>query len=198
MDIVISNLTKRFGENTVLDRFCATFRAHELTCIMGPSGGGKTTLLNILMGLMPPDSGAVQGVPRLKSAVFQEDRLCEGFHAVSNVRLVCDKMMGNDLIISHLERIGLKDNLTKPVSEFSGGMKRRVAIVRAMLAPSDILFLDEPFKGLDDRTKRETMEYVRNNTNGRTVVLVTHNMEEVKVFGGQLVSLGRGEDAYEN
>ncbi len=194
MDIVVSDLTKSFGTNRVLDKCNATFPEHETTCLMGPSGCGKTTLLNILMGLTCPDSGTVQGVPQLKSAVFQEDRLCENFNAVANVRLVCDKSVDDSLIIKHLEDIGLKDSLRQPVSELSGGMKRRVAIVRAILAESDILFLDEPFKGLDEETKRATMQYVRDNIKGRTVILVTHNIEEARMFAAQLVTM-KGKDS---
>lgn len=193
MDMVVSDLTKSFGANRVLDKFNATFPEHKTTCIMGPSGCGKTTLLNILMGLMCPDSGTVRGVPQLKSAVFQEDRLCESFNAVANVRLVCDKNVDNSQMIKHLEGIGLKDSLKQPVSELSGGMKRRVAIVRAILAESDILFLDEPFKGLDEETKRATMQYVRDNTKGRTVILVTHNIDEARAFDAYLVTM-KGKD----
>jgi NitT/TauT family transport system ATP-binding protein len=105
------------------------------------------------------------------------------------VRLVCDKRVDDAKIISHLERVGLKDSCKKPVRELSGGMKRRVAIVRAILAPSEILFLDEPFKGLDDETKKATMEYVKENIVGKTVIMVTHNIEEVRALKGSLLLL---------
>lgn len=187
MDIVISGLTKSFGSNIVLNGFSTIIREKRMTFIMGPSGCGKTTLINILMGIVIPDSGAISGVPTLKSAVFQEDRLCENFNAISNIRLVCDKKTKNETIAEHLEKIGLKGNLKKPVSEFSGGMKRRVAMVRAILAKSEILFLDEPFKGLDTETKKITMEYLKENTKGKTVIIVTHDMEEVKAFEGELI-----------
>ncbi|MDD2497183.1 MAG: ATP-binding cassette domain-containing protein [Desulfitobacteriaceae bacterium] len=189
MDIIVSDLSKSFGANCVLDRFNAIFPEHGMTCIMGPSGCGKTTLINILMGLISPDSGTVFGVPRLKSAVFQEDRLCEGFNAVSNVQFVCDKMVNRSRNILHLENIGLKDSLNQPVRELSGGMKRRVAIVRAIIPQSDILFLDEPFKALDDETKKVTMDYVKDNTKGRTVIMVTHDINEAKAMGGQLLTM---------
>ncbi len=190
MDIIVSNLTKRYGTLLVLDRFSAIFRAAETTCLMGPSGCGKTTLLNILMELIRPDGGEVTGIKnRLKSAVFQEDRLCEDFNAVSNVRLVCDKNVDNQQITRNLETIGLKGSLTKPVRELSGGMRRRVAIVRAMLAPSHILFLDEPFKGLDEATKQATMQYVKDNAAGKTVIMVTHSIEEAKVFDARVVRM---------
>jgi NitT/TauT family transport system ATP-binding protein len=172
----------------VLDRFSATFMEKGITCIMGPSGCGKTTLLNIMMGLQPPDSGTVKGVPQLKSAVFQEDRLCESFNAVSNVALVCGKKVDKAGIMAHLESIGIGE-FTKPVSEFSGGMKRRVTIVRAIMARSDIIFLDEPFKGLDDKTKDDTIRYIKDNKGDRTVIMVTHNIDEVKSLGGQLIRM---------
>jgi NitT/TauT family transport system ATP-binding protein len=190
MDITIENLSKSFGANVVLDRFSATIPEGKRTCIMGPSGCGKTTLLNIRMGLVPPDAGVVRGVPRLKSAVFQEDRLCEGFGAAANIRMVCGKTASRELIHSHLDSIDLSpaDYLSKPVSEFSGGMKRRVAIVRAIMAESDIIFLDEPFKGLDEDTKHAVIEYVKKHTQGKTVILVTHDPEEVKAFGENLLT----------
>lgn len=189
MDIVISGLTKKYGENLVLDGFKANIKANRTTFIMGPSGCGKTTLINILMGIVIPDSGTISGVPELKSAVFQEDRLCESFNAVSNVRLVCEKKIKNATIVEHLERIGLKGDLSKPVAEFSGGMKRRVAIVRAILAKSKILFLDEPFKGLDSETKKLAIEYLKDNTKGKTVIIVTHDIDEVKAFDGDIITM---------
>jgi len=189
MDIVVSKLSKSFGTNQVLVDFNITFPEQELTCLMGPSGCGKTTLLNILMGFILPDEGSVRGVPKLKSAVFQEDRLCESFNAISNIRLVCDRKVNTDKIISHLKKIGLKDSLDQPVSEFSGGMKRRVAIVRSILAKSDVLFLDEPFKGLDVETKKDAMQYLRDNMQGKTVIMVTHSIEEVKALHGRLITM---------
>lgn len=189
MDIIISKLTKSFGQNKAIDKFDAVIKQGERTFIMGPSGCGKTTLINIMMGLTPYDSGTIKGIPELKSVVFQEDRVCESFNAVLNVRLVCNKEMKNEEIISHLERIGLKDHISKPVIELSGGMRRRVAIVRAILAKSEILFLDEPFKGLDSKTKQNVMQYLKENTENKTTVIVTHDIEDVKKLGGDVINM---------
>jgi len=186
MDIVISGVTKKYGDNVVFHNFSVRIEKNRTTFITGPSGCGKTTLISMLMGITAPDSGTITGVPALKSAVFQEDRLCENFNAVSNVRLVCDKRIKNSTIIEHLERVGLKDILSKPVSEFSGGMKRRVAIVRAVLAKSEILFLDEPFKGLDNENKKLVMDYIEENTKGKTVIIVTHDTDMIH---GNVLSL---------
>lgn len=195
MDIRIENITMRFGEKTVLKNFSAIFHEHEITCIMGPSGQGKTTLLNLLMGFLEPDEGSIQGVPRQKSAVFQEDRLCESFDAITNVRMVCSKKTTDSQIIDHLIRIGIGDSLHDPVIDLSGGMRRRVALVRAMLAASEILFLDEPFKGLDSETKHKVIEYVRENIRGRTVIMVTHDEKEAAEMGGELVRISDSEES---
>ena len=190
MDIIVSELTKSFGGHTVLDRFSATFPEGEVTCVMGPSGGGKTTLLNILMGLLPADGGTIKGMPAYQSAVFQEDRLCDSFSAFTNVRMVLDKHYSSQKIQAHLDEIGLGKDRSKPVKEYSGGMKRRVALVRAILADSHVLFLDEPLKGLDDQTKGHVIRYLKEHFNGRTVIMVTHDSNEVDAFGARLLTLG--------
>lgn len=189
MDIQVKNISKSYGRVQVFDSLSLTFPQGEVTWIMGPSGCGKTTLLHMLMELTKPDSGSIEGVPKLKSAVFQENRLCESFNPVSNIALVCDKTVSKNAIISHLEAVGLKDSCDKPVHQLSGGMKRRVAIVRSILAPSQVLFMDEPFKGLDEDTKKATMKYVKDNTKGSTLIMVTHNPEELDFFQGNLVKL---------
>ncbi len=188
-DIIMTGLHKRFGEKRVLCDFSATLPGGEMTVVMGPSGCGKTTLLQMLMGFLRPDKGQVQGMPHHKSAVFQEDRLCEDFSAVSNVQMVCGRKVPESEIVSHLERLDLAGSLRQPVRELSGGMRRRVAIVRAMLAPADIIFLDEPFKGLDEQTRDKVLQYVLAQTCGRTVVAVTHSREEAEALGGVLLRM---------
>ena len=185
MNIEINNIRKVFDDKVIFHEYSTVITAHRFTCVLGMSGCGKTTLLNLLMGLMQPDSGTITGVPAKKSAVFQEDRLCEEFSAVANVRLVCQKSVNPLDIEAHLKQIGLAGSLHIPVNQLSGGMRRRVAIVRAMLADSDIIFLDEPFKGLDAETKQSVMAYVKANTLGKTVIMVTHDPEEVNMMNGE-------------
>ena len=188
-DIVISGIYKRFGKKRVLHDFSATLSGGGMTVVMGPSGCGKTTLLQILMGFVRPDKGQLTMIPHHKSAVFQEDRLCEDFSAISNVQLACGRRVSEMEIVSHLENLDLAGSLQQPVRELSGGMRRRVAIVRAMLAPADIVFLDEPFKGLDEQTRDKVLRYVLAQTRGRTVVAVTHSREEAEALGGTLLRM---------
>lgn len=182
-------LYKSYGDKRVLVGFDAVFATGSVTGIVGPSGCGKTTLLSILMGIEHPDAGVVTGVPHAKSAVFQEDRLLEGFDAVANVRFVVGRRTPDAEIRAHLERIGLAGSLSQPVSGLSGGMRRRVALVRAMLAPSDIVFLDEAFKGLDAGNRERALAYVAACRRGRTIVMVTHDPEEVVALDGGLIRM---------
>lgn len=187
-DIVVQGLCKSFDGTAVLQNFSARFAAGRTTCLMGRSGCGKTTLLNILMGLLPADSGTVTGVPARLAAVFQEDRLLESFSAASNLAFVRPRASAA-LIGEHLAEVGLADAARQPVRELSGGMRRRVAIARAVLAAGELLILDEPFKGLDETTRRAVADYLRRYTDGATVILVTHDEDEVELMGGALIRM---------
>ena len=181
-DITLTKLCKAYGANKVLENFSTVIPAGKVTCMMAPSGRGKTTLLRLVMGLEQPDSGTISGMTGLKlSAVFQEDRLCENLSPVANIRLVCPRRSHQD-IASAMSNVGLSGCLNQPVRELSGGMRRRVALLRALMADYDILILDEPFKGLDSETKLGVMEDVLRRSQGKTVILVTHDPEEAKAL----------------
>lgn len=184
------NISKRFKDNPVLDNFNHDFAEGKVTAVLGRSGSGKSTLLNILMGLMAPDSGEVLREGRV-SAVFQENRLCENLTVSANIRLAAGKRCSREQIADGLAGVGLADCADKPVRELSGGMKRRTALLRALLAEYDLLFLDEPFKGLDEETKRTVIEYCRRKISGKTVVLVTHDKEECKALADEIMELDR-------
>ncbi|NCA98657.1 MAG: ABC transporter ATP-binding protein [Clostridia bacterium] len=178
MAIEIRKVSKSYAGRPVLDQFSAVLPDHETTVIMGPSGCGKTTLLRLLMGLEHPDDGQIEGLPVKISAVFQEERLCSPFSAQANVRLVTGKSVSRQTIEQHLAEIGLSGSIEQPVRTLSGGQQRRVSIVRAMLADSDLIVLDEPFKGLDADTKRSVLTYVQSKAKGKTLLVVTHDAAE--------------------
>ncbi len=191
MDIIAKDICKSFGEKQVLKGFTYTFKSGHTTAVMGPSGCGKSTLISILMGVLPFDSGELSpksGKFR-RSAVFQENRLCENLTAAANIRLVTGKRLSNAEIARELAAVGLSGCENKPVRELSGGMKRRVALLRALLAEYDILFLDEPFKGLDSETKGMILDYTQKMTEGKTVILVTHDKSECDALADELVTL---------
>ena len=161
MEIAVKHLCKSFGGRTVLRDL--TFTAGPgITAVMAPSGTGKTTLLRILLGLERPDSGTVEGLAGKRlTAVFQEDRLLEHLSAEGNLRFVLGRAYDPAAARALLDRLGLPDTGAQPVREFSGGMKRRLALARALLAPFDALALDEPFTGVDPARIRRLMEALR-------------------------------------
>ena len=188
-EIILKHVTKRFGKFVAVDDLNLTIESNAFITLLGPSGCGKTTLLSLLLGLEQPDAGKILGMEgRRKSAVFQEDRLCENASAVSNIRLV-NPALSKGEAEAMLRELGLGDSLGQPVRTLSGGMKRRVAILRALAAEYDVLFCDEPFKGLDQATKAQVLDYFLARTQGKTVLVVTHDPEEAKSLGGHTLLL---------
>lgn len=190
--IRVSHLYKSYRENHVLKDFCASFASGKITCIMAPSGRGKTTLLRLLMGLEQPDGGEISGMKGKKlSAVFQEDRLCPNLSAGANV---CIALKISETDASRLAEEFRSMNLpeaciSQAARTLSGGMKRRVAILRALFSPWDILILDEPFQGLDVRTRTKVLNTIRRHCAGRTVICVTHEERDAKELGAEIVRI---------
>lgn len=169
-DIIVENLEKSFGKQKVISGLNAVYRAGEVYYLRSPSGSGKTTLLHLLAGIVKPDEGNLS-VPGAVSVLFQEDRLCEEYSAVKNVEMVCgDRLRAREALAELLE----PEALEKPCGQLSGGMKRRVALVRAMEADSAYALLDEPFTGMDAETRSRAEEYIRRHQNGRTLIVATH------------------------
>ena len=180
----IQHLYKSFDGRVVLDHVSLTLESGGTACLMAPSGRGKTTLLRCIAGLETPDSGQIADLPERIAYVFQEDRLCDGFSAVDNIRLVTGKALGEGEIRRHLEELGLAGSLDQPVRELSGGMRRRVVISRAVCFGADLLLLDEPFKGLDDEARQQTADYILRHRGAAAILCVTHDREDAAALGG--------------
>ncbi len=175
--LVCQGLSKAYGSLSVIRGLNAVYEPGKTYWLTSPSGSGKTTLLRLLCGLEVPDEGAVE--PSLGfSYVFQEDRLCEEYSALRNVELVIGREGRKGREPGRAEtalRSQLPgESLYKPCSQLSGGMKRRVALVRAMEAESDCVLLDEPFTGMDAATREKAEAYIRSRQQGRIVIIATH------------------------
>lgn len=196
-NIRITNISKAYGDKQVLNRISKEFLSGETSVIMGASGCGKTTLLRILLGLEKADSGEVAGMPERVAVLFQEDRLCEDVSAYENIVLVLErkrtraqKDAQRRKIEQEAAQVGITaEDLTQNVMELSGGMRRRIALLRALLYEADCVILDEPFKGLDVTTKQIVMQYVKEKNAGKTTFLVTHDQTEADFFGGNMWNL---------
>lgn len=209
--IALHDVTVRYGGHVVLDRLSLELRP-GVTALVGPNGSGKTTLGRVLLGLVRPSSGSVSGVAGCtRAAAFQEDRLCEQLSAVANVRLVLPRSAGAGAgarggagagtgVGSAGRGLGVEDALRAvgldeaawhvPVRTLSGGQRRRVALVRALLPDADLVVLDEPFVGLDVAGRDAVLAWTRGRLAGRTALLVTHDPAEVAFFDAATVRLG--------
>lgn len=193
MKLDIKQLSKSYNGLPVLEHVSMTLESGQIYCLMGASGSGKTTLLRILLGLESADSGVIEPAigqaGRWLAAVFQEDRLCEGFTPLDNVMLTAGRFITSGTARSELCRILPEESISRPVYTLSGGMKRRTAICRALLAPSDGVVMDEPFTGLDEQTKRNVIAYIKEKTAGKLLLISTHQEEDMALLGGTLITL---------
>ena len=185
----VKNITKSFDDTVVLNDFSYKFD-RGVYVLSEPSGAGKTTLLRILCGLEAADSGTVSKSPQAKTVMmFQEDRLLENLSVRANIMLAIQarsqeqKQKARERITEALCAVGLEGTENKPVSELSGGQKRRVALLRTLFADADILLFDEPLKGLDEALKQQVVASVKPFIESKVVIWVTHTPEEVKLLG---------------
>ena len=184
----IEHLCKSFGEQTVL-RDVSFSLERGVTCLMAPSGSGKTTLLRILLGLETPDSGTLRDVPERWGVMFQENRLLEPLTAMENLRFAAGRSLDLEDANRLLTRLGLGGEGDKPVQDYSGGMKRRLALARALLTPSDALALDEPFTGLDEENREVCLQIIAEAAAHKPVLMITHELGDAKALNAVILSL---------
>ena len=207
--IEVVRVSKHFGDAAAapvlheVDLACAE---NEFVCLLGRSGCGKTTLLNIIAGLVPPSSGEVRvdgervtGPGRGKGMVFQQNALFPWLSARGNVefgarRSGLDRVNAGRVAGELLELVGLQDYGERYPGQLSGGMQQRVAIARALALDPQILLMDEPFGALDEITRLEMQaELLRVWASRRkTVVFVTHSIMEALALGDRVVVMGGG------
>lgn len=186
MELAVTNLKKYYDGRAVLDGLSFTAPV-GLTRIVGDSGIGKTTLLRILLGLERADGGTVAPQGLRWAAVFQEDRLLSQLDAEGNLRFALGTAYDSRKAAELLETLGFVDVGGKRVRDYSGGMKRRLALARALLAPCDALALDEPFTGLDAGNREAALACILRAAEEKIVLLAAH--EDLDISGGHTVQL---------
>ena len=200
LTLALRGVEKGYGAVRVLEGASASFEPLRPHVIMGPSGAGKTTLLRLLAGLERPDAGeVVRGADVRLGMTFQEDRLCENLTATANIRLplgyLPDELLERFLAEEReaMEACGLPID-ARPVRELSGGQRRRVAILRCVLADANTLLFDEPLKGMDEKTVDAVMAFVAPLIAERTVLWTTHDERDLAFFEDPV--LWRVEDGH--
>jgi len=196
MSLEIRKLGKSYGKQTVFENFNIKFEDNVVNCILGASGCGKTTLLNIISGLEDYDYGEIIGTEGKNfSYIFQEPRLLDWYTVRENMEFVMNPLGISDSkerIDRYLRITGLDRFSLYFPDQLSGGMKQRLSIARAFAYPGKIMLMDEPFKGLDVKLKKElTDEFITLwKEDRRTVLFVTHEPREALMTADNIHIIG--------
>lgn len=186
LPITFTGISKHFGEKAVLDNVSFTLPLKGVVAVMGASGYGKTTLMNILAGTLTPDGG--KSLPAVyPSVMFQDDRMLAQATVAENIRFVNPAADVSEL----LEAVELTGCEAQLPQELSGGMRRRVALARTLGYESGVYFLDEPFKGLDSELKDRVARRVFDRLRDKTVVFVTHDRAEAERYADTVFELDK-------
>ena len=192
--IELKNLMVSFGEQKILNGFSLSLPDTGRIALMGPSGCGKSTLLRVVSGLIPY-KGAIEGLKdRRVGLLFQEDRLLPAFNALINVMAALPDELSKKQKQTKAAELLLQCELSEEAfvkfpDELSGGMKKRVAIARLLAYSSDVWLLDEPFRGLDMKSRDALMELILTLSADKLVVIVTHDAYEATGLGEKIIAL---------
>ena len=172
----LKDVTMRYGDKTVFSGLSLRLDTPGRYAVLGASGCGKTTLLRLIAGLQKPTGGRIIVDPAVRlSLCFQEDRLLPWRTALQNVALACPGKDAEETARTWLARVGLEAECGAMPESLSGGLKRRVALARALAMDAPGLLLDEPFRALDERMHEAMLALIKEQTAGRLLVLVTHD-----------------------
>ncbi len=188
MCIRLEQVNKAFGKEQILQQFSLELQKNQVTALLGPSGCGKTTILRLLCGLEKPDGGRVQGAEGGQAVLFQENRLLEYDTVRENWALVTND---KECMEKTAKQLALTSLLDMPAGQLSGGEKRRAALGRALCFPAEALLLDEPFTGVDVVQKEQLLPLLRRQFQGKTVLLITHEVSEAIALADQVVLVAK-------
>jgi len=197
IDIRVEGLSLHFGGIALFERLTAIFPAGQTSCLLGPSGVGKSTLLRAMAGLAAPSAGRIigsDGLPLVGRAAYmdQSDLLLPWLSARANVTLGA-RLRGERPNAAAADEIlalvGLRGHEAKRPAALSGGMRQRVALARTLMEDRPVVFMDEPFSAVDALTRFRLQDLASTVLHGRTVVLVTHDPQEALRLGHRLFVL---------
>lgn len=212
MDIIqVSNLTKTYGKALAVDKVSFNIKKGEIFGLLGPNGAGKTTIISMLSTILIPTKGEIiidninltnkpKDIRKKIGLVFQETIVDEDLSGYDNLDIHA-RLYGmkskerNEKITLLLKLVGLEDVSKNKVSTYSGGMKRKLELIRGLINDPKILFLDEPTLGLDPQSRRNVWDYVLKLKKEKqlTIILTTHYMDEADILCDRVGIINKGK-----
>ena len=185
----LKNISFSYGDKKVLDNFSLELKASECVCLFGESGCGKTTVSRLILGLEKAQSGEIEA-PKKISCVFQENRLLPNLDVFKNI---CLNIPNKNIPLAErlLQVFGLESVKNARISDLSGGMKRRVAIIRAICHDCDVLILDEAFNGIDTENKTIITRFLKDEflAGGKAILMISHIDEDIKLMDAKVINM---------
>lgn len=206
-DIVIQveSVTKVFGKTTVLDNISLSFHRGQISGLIGRNGSGKTMLLKCIVGFVPVTRGTITvdgkvigkdvDVPRNVGVIIEAPGFLPNYSGYANLKFLAAirKKIGREQIIQAIERVGLDPASKKHVGKYSLGMRQRLGLAQALMEDPDILILDEPMNGLDNKGVEDIRRLLLAlKDEGKTILIASHGKEDIEILCDTVVELDHG------
>ncbi|MEK6456068.1 ATP-binding cassette domain-containing protein [Caldifermentibacillus hisashii] len=204
--IKVENITKKFGETTVLDGISLPFDKNKIHGLIGRNGSGKTMLLKCICGFVIPTTGTIYvngmqigkdlDVPESVGIIIEAPSFLPNYDGYTNLKFLAaiNNIISKEQIYAVIEKVGLDPKSKRPVGKYSLGMRQRLGIAQALMEDPDILILDEPMNGLDNQGVadiRKLLLELRNQ--GKTIILASHGKEDIEILCDTVHELDRGK-----
>ncbi len=209
MNVKINNVSKSFKNQTILNNINIEFKPNKIYGIIGRNGSGKTVLLKIICGILNADKGEVLfdnenyikkfGVPKSTRALIENPEMINELSGFDNLKLIASiqQVIDDNKILKTLELVGLKGEENKKYKDYSLGMKQKLGIAQVLMEDSDLIILDEPFNGLDDKSANDMRDLIKKLKTNKIIIIATHIKEDIDNLIDELYKLDSGNLKYE-
>ncbi len=203
--ISVSNVTKKFRENTVLDNVSLEIEKGTVTGLVGRNGSGKTILMKCVLGLVSPTSGIITvrdkrvgkdiDIPENIGVIIETPGFLPNFSGYNNLMQLAKirRKIGKAEVRAAIQRVGLNPDDKKHVGKYSLGMRQRLGLAQAIMEDPDILILDEPMNGLDKEGVKDMRQYLLDlKAQGKTILIASHSAEDIDVLCDTVCEMDKG------
>lgn len=193
--IEVINLKKTFNNRVLFDSFNLNIKANTIHAIIGPNGSGKTTLLRLITGIYQPNEGKIN-INGKYAMQLENDYLYDEKTGIENIKIFGKYFNFNidESLNSYSSQLGLTEHLSKRVSNYSKGMKRKLSLLIVILMERDIIIMDEPTSGVDPISRIEIRKLIENlKSNGKTIIITSHDLSEIEKCADDISMIKNGK-----